>query len=188
MIRRLALGLMSAALAAPVVASEPGGNFYDHSFTSIDGGPLDTNNFRGQPILVVNTASFCGFTPQYEGLQALYDRYRERGLVVLGVPSGDFGGQEYGSNDEIKDFCEVNFSINFPMTAKVHVRGQNAHPFYQWAAAELGSETAPRWNFHKYLIDGDGRLAGWYPTTTRPDSAEIIDAIERELARSVNAS
>jgi glutathione peroxidase len=151
------------------------------AFTSITGAPLPLDSFEGRAILVVNTASRCGYTPQYADLQAVWERYRERGLVVLGVPSNDFGGQEPGSEAEIKQFCEVNFDVDFPMTAKVKVRGEDAHPFYRWAAADLGADAAPRWNFHKYLVAPDGRLVAWFPTPTSPTSAEVTRAIESHL-------
>jgi len=150
-------------------------------FTAIGGAPLALEAFKGKAILVVNTASRCGYTPQYADLQALWERYRERGLVVLGVPSNDFGGQEPGTEAEIKQFCEVNFNVDFPMTGKVRIAGAEAHPFYRWAAAELGADAAPRWNFHKYLIAPDGRLVGWFPTPTSPTSEEVVRAIESQL-------
>ncbi len=156
---------------------------YDFSFTSIDGGQLPLALHRGKPVLVVNTASFCGFTRQYQDLQSLWSRYRDRGLVVLGVPSNDFGNQEPGSEAEIKQFCEVNFAVDFPLTAKAHVVGPNAHPFYKWAQAELGPQTAPRWNFHKYLIAPDGMVVRFFPTMTSPLSEGVTRAIEPFLKK-----
>ncbi|MEO1019360.1 MAG: glutathione peroxidase [Pseudomonadota bacterium] len=170
-------------MATPVVAREPGGSAYDYSFSSIDGGPLTMSEFEGKAVLVVNTASLCGFTPQYEGLQAVWETYRDQGLVVLGVPSNDFGGQEPGSAGEIKEFCEVNFAIDFPMTTKEHVRGEDAHPFYKWAAAELGAQAAPRWNFHKYLVSPEGDLVAWFPTSTKPRANDVKQAIESQLGQ-----
>ncbi|MFO1119249.1 MAG: glutathione peroxidase [Rhodospirillales bacterium] len=154
---------------------------YDFVFTTIDGAPLPLSDFRGKALLVVNTASQCGFTPQYEGLEKLWQDYRDRGLVVLGVPSNDFGGQEPGSEAQIKEFCEVNFAVDFPMTAKAHVRGDDAHPFYRWAATQVGMLGAPRWNFHKYLIAADGRLVDWFATTTSPDAARLRGAVQQNL-------
>ena len=154
---------------------------HDFSFTSIDGKPLELSQFAGGPVLVVNTASQCGKTPQYQGLQTLWEQYRDRGFTVLGVPSNDFGSQEPGTEAEIKDFCEVNFAIDFPMTEKVGVRGEDAHPFYSWAEDQLGAEARPRWNFHKYFIGPDGQLVGWFPTATKPTSDEVINAIEAQL-------
>ena len=180
----LSVALLAVAvttdLAAPVASAATA---YDFAFTSIEGTPLPFSRLRGKAVLVVNTASFCGFTPQYEALQGLWERYRGRGLVVLGVPSNDFGGQEPGGNAEIKRFCEVNFNVDFPLTSKAVVRGAGAHPFYRWAADELGAAAKPRWNFHKYLVGPDGRLAGWFPTATLPDSDEVIRAIEAILPR-----
>ncbi len=154
---------------------------HDIAFTSIDGEPLPLSDFAGKAVLVVNTASLCGFTYQYDGLQSVYDRYRERGLVVLGVPSNDFGRQESGSEADIKNFCEVNFSIDFPMTEKQSVKGTNAHPFFQFVAEELGEKSLPRWNFHKYLINPQGRLVGSWPSQAEPGAPEITSAIELAL-------
>lgn len=153
------------------------------TFTAIEGGPLEMAGFRGRAVLVVNTASRCGFTQQYDDLQALYDRYRDGGLVVLGVPSNDFGAQEPGSEAQIKRFCEVNFGIDFPMTAKTVVTGEGAHPFYAWAHDTLGRRAAPRWNFHKYLIDPDGALVGWFPSAMSPGAPAVTRAVEAALPR-----
>ena len=154
-----------------------------HAFTfaSIDGSELQMNTLSGKVILVVNTASRCGFTRQYAGLQALWSSYRDRGLVVLGVPSNDFGGQEPGNEVEIKEFCEVNFNIDFPLTGKETVKGSGAHPFYKWVIGELGSASKPRWNFHKYLIGPTGKAIDWFAPTTAPNSKRIIRAIEAVL-------
>ena len=154
---------------------------HDFSFQSIDGEALSLGQFAGKPVLVVNTASRCGFTRQYADLQSLWARYRDRGLVVLGVPSNDFGGQEPGSNNEIKDFCTVNFDIDFPMTEKTVVRGDAAHPFYRWAAGELGMLAKPRWNFHKYLIGPDGKLVNWFASTTAPTAIALTRADGRSI-------
>lgn len=161
---------------------------YDFSFKSIVGEPLPLSRFRGKVVLLVNTASQCGFTGQYKNLQSVWSRFRERGLVVLGVPSNDFGNQEPEEEAEIKRFCEVNFGVDFPLTNKVHVSGSKAHPFYQWAAGELGMLAKPRWNFHKYLIGPDGQLADWFSTPTSPTSGRVIKAIEAQLALSTGPS
>ncbi len=174
----LALILMVVAMAPTARASDTAHAF---TFQSIDGGPLPLSDYAGQAVLVVNTASRCGFTRQYDGLQALWTAYRARGLVVLGVPSNDFGGQEPGSEAEIKRFCEVNFGIDFPMTEKVSVRGRNAHPFYQWAASELGAQATPQWNFHKYLVAPDGRLVAAFPSSVEPMSDTMRDAVDAVL-------
>ncbi len=156
---------------------------HDFEFTTIDGAPLTLAQFAGKPVLVVNTASECGLTPQYHGLQALWERYRERGLVVLGVPCNDFGGQEPGSEADIKSFCSTRYRVGFPMTAKNAVIGAAAHPLYRWAVAEAGEAAAPRWNFHKYLIDGDGALVGTFGSRVAPDDPDLIAAIEAQLPK-----
>lgn len=165
------------ALAAPMAHAA---GALDHGFTAIEGGPLPLSQFKGKAVLVVNTASLCGYTSQYEGLQALWQGYRDKGLVVLGVPSNDFGGQEPGSESQIKEFCAVNFAIDFPMTAKVAVTGPGAHPFFKWAAAEKGP---PKWNFHKYLLAPDGTLVAAFPSSVAPQSAQLKAAIEKVLPR-----
>jgi glutathione peroxidase len=154
---------------------------YGFEFHTIDGAPLPLARYRGKPVLVVNTASFCGYTPQYRGLQALHERYAPRGLVVLGVPSNDFGAQEPGTAEEIKTFCSRNYRVTFPLAAKEHVVGSGAHPFYRWITDELGEAGQPRWNFHKYLLAPDGSLAGAWPSSVAPEASEITQEIERLL-------
>jgi glutathione peroxidase len=154
---------------------------YRFEFSSIEGDSLPLEAWRGRPVLVVNTASFCGYTPQYSDLETLWRRFRERGFVVLGVPSNDFGRQEPGSATEIKEFCTTNYSVDFPLTEKCRVLGGDAHPFYRWIADSLGEGGAPRWNFHKYLIGPDGQLAGAWPAQVSPTDRRIIDEIERLL-------
>ena len=171
--------LMTAAGAFPAMAESA----HDSSFNAIEGGDLPMSQFKGKAVLVVNTASFCGYTPQYEGLQSLWSEYRDKGLVVLGVPSNDFGAQEPGTEAEIKDFCEANFDVDFPLTAKEVVKGSDAHPFYQWAAAEKGASNAPRWNFHKYLVAPDGSLAEAFPSRVEPLSEELVSAVEANLPK-----
>jgi glutathione peroxidase len=156
-------------------------NAHSFSFTSIDGQPMHLSGFVGKAVLVVNTASACGLTPQYKGLEALWREYKGRGLVVLGVPCNDFGAQEPGTEGEIKTFCETSFGVDFPMTSKEHVLGAAAHPFFQWAAKELGEGGTPRWNFHKYLVAKDGTLAGTFGSRTEPEAAEVKAAIEAAL-------
>jgi glutathione peroxidase len=174
-----AVALFGGAAAGEAHAT----NAHAFGFIAIDGEALPMASLKGKVVLVVNTASQCGFTGQYAGLQELHARYKDRGFVVLGVPSNDFGGQEPGSEAEIKQFCEVNYDIDFPMTAKVTVAGDQAHPFYRWAAKELGTTAKPRWNFHKYLVDGEGRLVDWFSTVTPPTSARVTQAIEKLLPR-----
>ena len=167
--------------AMPTPGNTPD-NAHDFDFVSIDGAPLPLKGFAGKAVLVVNTASMCGYTPQYADLQALWERYRGRGLVVLGVPSNDFGGQEPGSAEQIKDFCEVNFSVDFPMTEKQAVTGAGAHPFYRWAGQELGPAAAPRWNFHKFLIGRDGRVVDRFAPDVTADDPRLRAAVEAALA------
>jgi len=173
-------GIAGAALAQAERSASVSG--FDFAFTSIDGKPLPLAPYRGRPLLVVNTASFCGFTYQYEDLEALWKRYRDRGLVVLGVPSNDFGQQEPGSSQEIKQFCESRYAVDFPLTEKQEVVGPAAHPFFRWIAAELGDAGVPRWNFHKYLVGPDGSLAGAWPSSVRPTDPAVTVEIDRLLA------
>lgn len=177
-----ALVAIGAVVLAKPQAAGASGNGHDFTFEALEGGELPLAQFRGKVVMVVNTASLCGFTPQYEGLQALYEKYRDRGFVIVGVPSNDFGGQEPGTAGEIKEFCETNFAIDFPLAAKAHVRGDDAHPFYRWAREEYGVIAAPRWNFHKYLLDGEGRLVDWFSTATEPGSHRVGSRIEEIIA------
>ncbi len=149
---------------------------------AIDGGQLSPDLFRGKVVLVVNTASQCGFTPQYQGLEELWRSYRDKGLVVLGIPSNDFGGQEPGSNAQVQNFCEINYGVDFPLMEKQVVTGGQAHPLYRWAAAQTGAVGVPRWNFHKLLIGRDGRLVDWFSSMTSPSSDRLKAAVDRALA------
>jgi glutathione peroxidase len=142
--------------------------------------PQSLCEYAGKVLLVVNTASQCGYTPQYEGLEALYRKYKARGLVVLGFPSNDFGGQEPGGAAEIRKTAHESYGIGFPLAAKAEVKGPAAHPFYRWAALERPGK-APRWNFHKYLVGRDGRIAAVFSTRTEPTDPRLIAAIEKEL-------
>ena len=157
-------------------------NVQDVSFTSIDGQPLPMSGFDGQVVLVVNTASKCGYTPQYEGLQALHDKYSGDGFTVLGAPSNDFGGQEPGTEEEIKSFCEINFGVDFPLTAKVHAKGADQHRFWQVAKEGLGDAAEPKWNFHKVLIGKHGEVLKAYPSSVKPMDEEVVRDIEGALA------
>lgn len=170
-----ALPLMAAAM--PAEASEP--DAFSFRFAALEGGEIDLAAWRGRVLLVVNTASFCGFTPQYAALQRLHDRYRARGLVVLGVPSNDFN-QESGNERQIREFCDAQFGIDFPMAGLTRVRGVQAHPFFRWAGARGGGE--PRWNFHKYLVARDGRRVQGFATRVEPEGREMTQAIEAALA------
>jgi glutathione peroxidase len=156
-------------------------NAYDFAFRSIDGGDLPVSRFKGKALLVVNVASQCGLTPQYSGLEALWTARKNEGLVVLGVPTNDFGAQEPGSEAEITAFCETRFGVDFPMTAKEHVIGPGAHPLYKWVAEELGEAATPKWNFHKYLFGRDGKIAGTFGSRTPPDAPELASAIDAAL-------
>ncbi|MEQ8747253.1 glutathione peroxidase [Pyruvatibacter sp.] len=147
---------------------------HDFSFSAITGGDINLADFKGQTLLVVNTASECGFTPQYGDLQRLAERYKDRGLVVLGVPSNDFGAQEPGTEAEIHDFCTATYSVDFPMTAKQKVIGGDAHPFYKWAAAEGGDEAVPGWNFHKLLVGPDGSFIKSFGPKVTPMSDDLL--------------
>lgn len=173
----LIAGLAVGARLGISKAGAAGMTAFDFSFTSIDGSPMPLSRWRGHPLMIVNTASQCGFTPQYAGLKRLHDRYRDRGFVLIGVPSNDFGGQEPGSAAEIKTFCESRFDIDFPLTEKTTVIGPAAHPFYRWAVATLGSAARPVWNFHKFLIARDGSLAAWFPTTVEPTDPAVAAAL-----------
>lgn len=155
---------------------------YDFTFQKLSGeGPLPLKQFEGQVLLIVNTASRCGFTRQYGDLEKLYNTYKDKGLVILGVPSNNFGGQEPGTNGEIAHFCQVNYGVTFPMAEKESVTGDNAHPFYAWAKKTLGFGTGPKWNFHKYLVNRRGQLIDYFHSTTAPDNARIIETIEKAL-------
>jgi len=175
--------VMTASKAQqPAARPAPAGSAHQFTLTRIDGRPLPLSQFRGKVVLLVNTASMCGFTPQYEGLQKLHSAMAPRGFTVLGVPSGDFGGQEHGDNAKIKEFCETTFGINFPMSEKSVVKGENAIPLYRWARANLATNNEPQWNFHKFLIGKDGRLIAGFGSRTTPDDPALRAAIERALA------
>jgi glutathione peroxidase len=174
--RGLLAGLAGLAALVPCLARAAGAPVV--GFASIDGGELSLGDWRGRPVLVVNTASRCAFTPQYDALQALYDRYRDRGLVVLAVPSDDFR-QELGSEAEVKAFCELNFGLDLPMTEITRVTGPEAHPFYRWLAEAHG--VTPGWNFTKVLIGPDGDFAGVWGSSVKPTSRAVTGAIEALL-------
>ncbi|NBX03635.1 MAG: glutathione peroxidase [Alphaproteobacteria bacterium] len=163
-------------------AKESDKTAYDFSFTALMGEePMPLSAYRGKVLLVVNTASKCGFTGQYEGLEKLYKKYKDKGLVIIGVPSNDFGAQEPGSAEEIVQFCKLNYGVTFPMTSKQVVSGDGAHPFYAWANDVLGFGSAPKWNFHKILISRDGKAVDYFNSTTSPESESLTAAIEKLL-------
>ncbi|MCG2841684.1 glutathione peroxidase [Sandaracinobacter sp. RS1-74] len=172
------------AQTAKAPAAQPpatAGSAHDFTLTRIDGKPLPLDAYKGKVVLLVNTASFCGFTSQYEGLQKLQQSYAAKGFTVIGVPSGDFMSQEYDDNGKIKEFCETKFGITFPMAEKAHVKGANAIPLYRWAKTQLPTENEPKWNFHKFLIGKDGKLIAGYNSKVTPDSAALTAAIEKAL-------
>ena len=170
---RFWLSALAICAAAPLSAATDAS-----TFTSIDGGTLSLDDWTGQPVLVVNTASMCGYTPQFTALQELYDTYRERGLVVLAVPSDDFN-QELSTASEVKDFCELQYGIDLPMTDITHVRGAAAHPFFKDVAAQTGF--VPGWNFNKILLDGQGRVVGTWGSPVDPMGEAITDGVEALL-------
>ena len=160
-----------------IVIAENNGTAYDYEFKSIDGDLIKLSQYKGKVIVVVNVASRCGYTPQYEDLQALWSEYKSKDLVVLGIPTNNFR-QEPGSNKEIKNFCETNFGITFPMTEKINVIGNNSHPFYKWARKDYGIGAIPKWNFHKIIIGKDGKVAETFSSITKPSSKKFIKVIE----------
>lgn len=153
---------------------------YEFNFKSIDGGEINLQNYKEKVIVVVNVASRCGFTPQYEELQSLWTNYKDKDLVVIGVPTNNFK-QEPGSNKDIKKFCETNFNISFPMTEKLNVIGNNAHPFFKWAKENHGKSAVPKWNFHKIIIGKNGKVTDTFASITKPSSKRFIDLIEAEI-------
>ncbi len=154
---------------------------YDFTLNSIEGAPAPLRAYRGKVLLLVNVASYCGYTPQYQGLEALYEKYKDRGLVVIGFPANNFGAQEPGSNAEIKDFCERTYHVKFPMYAKVSVSGADKTPLYQYLTAALGGDI--QWNFTKFLVGRDGKLLKRFEPEVTPESAEVTAAIESALAQ-----
>ena len=154
--------------------------FYDFNIESITGELINLKEYKNKAVLLVNTASYCGFTNQYEELQELWDNYKSKGLVVLGVPSNSFN-QEKKNNDEVKEFCEVNFNINFPLTTITDVKGENAHEIFKWAKKNYGKSAVPKWNFHKILINKEGKIEDTFASFTKPMSGKLIKKIEAIL-------
>ena len=151
---------------------------YDFQFRDLDGSPLSLSEYKGKIIVAVNVASQCGFTKQYEDMQNIWEKYQSKGIVMLGIPSNDFGKQEPGTSKEIKNFCEAKFGITFPMTEKVLVKGPEAHPFYIWAKKNHGESAVPKWNFHKIIIGKDGKVIDTFASITSPSSRRFIKALE----------
>ena len=154
--------------------------FYDFKIEGVSGEIINLSDYKNKVILIVNTASYCGFTKQYDELQELWDLYKSKGLIVLGVPSNSFN-QEKQSNSEVKEFCEVNFNINFPLTAITEVNGEKAHELFKWAKENHGKSAVPKWNFHKILINKQGKIQSTYSSFTKPMSKKIINEIEKIL-------
>ena len=161
--------------------SDTSKTFFDFKINSINGDSLDLYKYNGKTILLVNVASNCGFTKQYDDLQKLYDNFKDKGLIIIGVPNNQFGAQEPGTEEEIKKFCETNFNITFPMTSKYDVKGSSAHPIYIWAKDTFGKSTVPKWNFHKILINKDGKIEDTFASFTGPMSKKIISKLDQIL-------
>ena len=153
---------------------------HDFKFNNIDGQSINLNDYKGKVIIVVNVASRCGFTKQYDDLQNLWTNYKDKDLIIIGVPTNDFK-QEPGSNAEIKNFCETNFNINFPITEKINVLGKNAHPFYKWAKENFGKGAIPKWNFHKIIIGKNGKVVDTFASITNPSSKKFLNSIEKQI-------
>jgi len=168
--------------AAPAVSAAPANTAYQYEFEGLSTARVPMTAFEGEVVLVVNTASKCGFTPQYEGLQQIYTEYHDQGFEVVGVPANNFNGQEPGTAEEIREFCALNFGVTFPMAGKTDVVGESRHPFYSWAETQLGEAAVPQWNFHKLLIGRDGRLIAAFPSAVTPTSEDIRTAVTAALA------
>ncbi len=186
--RRTIVTATLAAIATPVVtrramaeAAMSRITAYAFSFPALEKGDIRLADFAGQPLVIVNTASLCGFTPQYAGLQQLWTEFHDRGLMIVGVPSNDFGGQEPGGASDIAETAQHQYGVTFPIAAKTVVKGPNAHPFYKWAA-DLRPKDVPRWNFHKYLIGRDGNIAEVFPESVEPTDTRVKTALARALA------
>ena len=156
-------------------------NVHEFVFMSISGAPMPLRNYQGQPILIVNTASECEYTPQYHELEKLHQDYHQGGLVVIGMPCNDFGGQEPGSEEEIAEFCSENYSVHFPMTGKYNAMGLSAHPMFHAIREEFGDDATPHWNFYKYLFDRNGQMVDYWPSRVPPNDPAITHQIERNL-------
>ena len=154
--------------------------FHDFTIESISGETINLSDYKSKVVLLVNTASKCGFTPQYSGLQKIYERYKDDGLVVLGVPTNDFN-QELSKDSDVKEFCEIRFGVEFPMSSIQPIRGENAHPIYKWIQSNVSVIGQPRWNFHKYLIGKDGKIINWFSSMTSPTSEGLVNQIETAL-------
>jgi glutathione peroxidase len=182
--RHIFFTLITLIYGVNSMANQSEMNAHNFSFESATKDEkISLSDYKGKVLMIVNTASECGFTPQYENMEKVWDEYKNRGLVVIAVPSNDFGGQEPGTEEQICEFVEKKFNVSFPITAKYQVKGDEAHPFYKWANDKAGFTGSPKWNFHKYLIDKDGNFADWYSSTTKPDSNKVKKKIEELLAK-----
>ena len=161
-----------------LMSSKVYANVYQFNFKSIDGKDINLSVFKGKPIFIVNTASLCGFTIQYRDIESLHQKYKKDGLIVIGIPSNDFGNQELSSNKKVKEFCTINFDISFMLTEITNIKGEKA-PFFKWVKKEAGFLAFPKWNFYKYLINKEGLLVKWYASTTRPNSNKITTEIDK---------
>ena len=157
-------------------------NVYDFIFNSIDGKIIKLSDFKGKPIVVINTASLCGFTNQYKDLEKLFQNYANKGLTIIAIPSNDFGNQELSSNKEVKEFCTTNFNTSFILTEITDIKGDNGHPFFKWVKKEAGFLAFPKWNFYKYLINKEGKLVSWYGSVTKPTATKIVKNIEKIIS------
>ena len=177
----LSLGVMVLMVTPAFAAS----SIYDFTLPSIDGQSMPLSNFKGKVVLLVNVASRCGFTPQYKGLEALYEKYKDQGFVILGFPANNFGSQEPGTNQEIKTFCSSKYSVTFPMYAKVSVKGADQTPLYQYLTTQADPTHSGdiKWNFTKFLVDRDGKVVQRFESAVTPDSSEIVSAVEKELKK-----
>jgi len=181
-LKSIIVACAAVVLGALPATADGDKSLYDFTVTSIDYTEMPLDQYKGKAVLLVNTASYCGYTPQYEGLQALWNDYRDKGLVVVGVPANDFGDQEPGSEKNIKNFCRVNFQVDFPMTKKMVVDGkEGTAEIYNWLAGVLGEDSRPQWNFHKYLIDPEGHPVAYFRSKVTPQSSELRAAIEKVL-------
>ena len=175
---KLFLMILSMIFSTKSMSSDK--SFHDFSIESISGGDISLADYKNKVVLLVNTASQCGFTPQYAGLQKIYDRYKDDGFVVLGVPSDDFN-QELSSDDDVKKFCEIRYGVNFPLTSIQKIKGDSAHPLYKWISGNTSVIGQPRWNFHKYLISKEGKILNWFSSMTSPTSDGLLKQVEQAL-------
>ena len=161
------------------MASNVRADVYQFNFNSIDGKEINLNDFNGKPIFIVNTASLCGFTYQYSDIETLHQKYKKDGLIIIGIPSNDFGNQELSSNEKVKEFCTLNFNVSFMLTEITNIKGKKGHPFFKWVKEEAGFLAFPKWNFYKYLFNKEGSLVKWYSSTISPNSKKITKEIDK---------